>query len=451
MPLSKNKQKILNSLLRMIISEINYDSKQEDVLILPYIKLAAGLPNEVTDEIFNQQVSALDEVLRNKLSELRDLYLNKNSLLNAESDAEEIKKAVQQYLAHYEKLLLAEKASSKDESDSKLNVSQTSDSPLKELVSQLHLKPGDIIISEMPFQDSMQKEFLNFRGFIPCHASVWTGDKFEKPFAHSVREGYRPPGLKLSSIWDGRHLVFRYKTDPLSAGQAASIIRVWASAETLYSKEKYERVYPLRFWDRHKNDLVNYFGEHASAREVAGPSTPFGEPRASYDLMDLQRNKNLAQMGGEGLRRALKFAAHRGLESEAVSKKGQRCTPIVTAAFQASILAPLVVAKSTKQPFRQFKGKSLLEYADQILIPNWQKTDLGKLLLKAITTNDYSAIFPAPFNLDQRYATPENLYSSLKKTKEFEQIGGFSCFKNKLVLIEKGQMEEPTQFLSIKL
>jgi len=449
MPLGKNVQKNLNSLLRVLISELNHEFKQDTEAALVYIRMAADLPNEVADPVFEKQMSSLDEAVRERLTEIRDLYLNKNSILSAGSDPADMKAAVRLYLHSYQERNEAGKDLSRGFIESKANSSVKVDSPLVQLIKSLDLRPGDIIITEMPFENAALKDFANFNGFSPGHASMWTGEGFERPFAHSVREGYRPPGLKLTGLWSGRHLVFRYSANPEVAKQAASTIRTWATTEVLYSKDKYQTVYPLKFWERHSRDLVNYFGVNNTA-EIAGPATTYGEPRASYDLLDVKRNRDLIAMGQEGLRRAIKFASLRELEREAVSKKGQRCTPIIIAAFQASILAPLVLANPRKQPFKQFKGKPFLEYADQVLIPNWQKTALGALLLQAVANNDYSAVFASPFAVDQRYVTPVDLFARLNKTPGFDLVGGFNYFKEKLVLVEKKFKEEPEQSLSLK-
>ncbi len=453
MPLSKKKQKDLNALLSEIITEISSSFQQNNDEAFNHIKFAIGLPNELSDDAFAQQISLLDEGIKEKLTELRDLYLNKNPVLN-DANPEDMKTYVKGHvLSECEKKFKATAPVTTAVKSAETKAVEVEETPLKKIARILDLKPGDIIISEMPFENPTAKDFDNFRSFTPGHTSVWTGEQFDRPFAHSVREGYRPPGLKVSGIWEGRHMVFRYNGDPSTATQASSMIRKWASAETIYSKEKYIQTYPPQFWDnRHERDLKNYFNESKEQRTIAGPATPYGGARAFFDIANLEKNKDLAKLGEEGIRRAIKFAALQNLEDASVSKKGQRCTPIVTAAFQASILAPIVIPQKSKIPFKQFKGRPFLEYADQVLIPNWRSTPLGQALLKAVTTQDYSEIFPAPFSVDQRYALPNKLFSQLSSSPDFEKIGNFSYFKDRLVLVEKEtpQVRIHTQASSLK-
>ncbi len=160
------------------------------------------------------------------------------------------------------------------------------------------------------------------------------------------------------------------------------------------------------------------------------------EPRATIDLLDLARNKELAKFTQESLRRAIKFASRRNLTSPDPVSKGQRCTSMLVATFQAAALAPLVKPVTFKKPFKAYKKKSFLEYADDVLIPGWKETELGKKLLEAVTTGDYSKIFPAPFIIDQRYATPKALYDAVKKDPSFQVVGRFSYFQNELEIID---------------
>jgi hypothetical protein len=100
------------------------------------------------------------------------------------------------------------------------------------------------------------------------------------------------------------------------------------------------------------------------------------------------------------------------------------------------------VPNASNLPFKQFKGKPLLEYADQVFVTGWRETPLGSSLLKAIETNDYSLIFPLPFAIDQRYATQGNLYAGLNAAKDFDRIGRFSYFNSKVLILEKEQAKE---------
>ncbi len=454
MPLSAKKLKAVQRELRLLISELNSVSGQDPEAVLANMKMAVDLPSALTEKEFQKRVAAFNAETRERLLLLRLLYKNENPLLQVQDQTEDMKAAVRIYLEQYALSLQSKTSVPLEAAESKVaREPKREEKAETQLAHILNLKPGDLVVSEMPFVHAELADFKDFDHFCPGHVSLWTGANFDKPFAHSVREGYRPPGLKLSKLWDGRHLVFRYTENPEVAESAAQIIRNWASAEVLYTLESYVRTYPLRFWERHPTDLLNYFGVGAvddhkqeakdqpksSPKAVAGPATPFGEPRASTDLSDLERDKRLAVLGREGIRRAIKFAALRELAQAAVSKKGQRCSASVVAAFQASILAPLVRAVASKQPFKQFKGKPLLEYADQVLIPEWRKTALGERLLKAAEANDFSTLFPQPFAVDQRYATPMSLYAALKAAPDFALVGRFNYYKMELVRVEKSE------------
>lgn len=164
------------------------------------------------------------------------------------------------------------------------------------------------------------------------------------------------------------------------------------------------------------------------------------QPRSSNDLTDLIRNKTLAEFGAEGIRRAIKFASLRHAKGT-VSKKGQRCTAIVLAAYHASFFADIALSNKTKQPFRQYKGKALGEYIDNVLIKDWQVTPFGKKLKTALTKEDYTSLLPPAFLLDQRYATPNTFFNKLIQDKNFQFVGCFSYFNKEIVSIYRDAEE----------
>lgn len=82
----------------------------------------------------------------------------------------------------------------------------------KQVTTLLNLQPGDIVISEAPYEDTMdESEFKpvthkNLDKFEATHISIYTGN-YIKPFAHSVREGFKLPGVRLTGAWEGRHII----------------------------------------------------------------------------------------------------------------------------------------------------------------------------------------------------------------------------------------------------
>ena len=300
----------------------------------------------------------------------------------------------------------------------------------------LQINPGDILIYEMPFDDANREDMFpieNLSEFEPQHTAMWvTGS--EKPIAHSVREGYKLPGLRLTAVTDARCMVFRNIENNKLNQQAAAIIKNWALGTILYSKEDYIKSYPLTHWqERHDKDLKNFYeSEHLI---VPGPAIIYPQPRAQNDLFDLARDSTLAVMNQEGLRRAVKFSSRRLLSSPEKISKGQRCTPMVVAAVQAAILAPIVKASKMNVSFKKYKNRPFEEYADNVLVEGWRETELGKKIVEAFTTNDYSKLFPAPFAVDQRYAYPNSFYKALQNDKSYQQIGSFSCFETEVETI----------------
>jgi hypothetical protein len=288
--------------------------------------------------------------------------------------------------------------------------------PEQQIALLLDLFPGDIIFSEMPFVDAQHEDFTHFKDLSPGHTCVWVNGDDVNAFVRSHHEGYQPPGLTFTGLWPGRHAVYRYTADADIAKQFAEIMKNWACL---------------------------------SVEEKQGkPSSGRHEPRpflsAANDLFALFKNQNLANLGSEGLRRAIKFASRRALVGEPEVRKAQRCTAVVAAAFQASILASIVKHHEHVSKFRHQKGSLFLEYADHMLETGWRQQPLGERLLKAASTNDYSAIFPTPFALDQRYATPKSVYQKLREAVEFSLVGHYSYFNNEILAVEKSAIQVKT-------
>lgn len=305
----------------------------------------------------------------------------------------------------------------------------------KELERGLKLQSGDILILEMPCVDSSEDEYfpVKIKQIQPIHTMLWIKGNAH-PVAHSVRAGFNLPGVRLTKLPSGNGQVFRYKDSSLMM-EAANILRNWALTTRYYSKEDYLATYPPTFWlDRNKRDLLNFFSNEKAI--VSGPSTPYLEPRATYDLMDLARDPTRLVMGDEGLRRAIKFASRRNTMSPESFSKGQRCTATLVAAYQAAILAPIVkLGGKITHPFKQYKGKAFEEYANDVLIEGWRDTEIGKKLLQARTDGDYVPLFTKAFAVDQRYVTPNFLYKAMNSSDEYTMVGQFSYFDKKLEML----------------
>jgi hypothetical protein len=279
--------------------------------------------------------------------------------------------------------------------------------PEQQLAVLLDLRVGDIVFSELPYVDARHDDFTHFNNLSPGHTCVWVnGDKVNS-FARSHNEGYKPPGLTLTGLSAGRHVVFRYTRDVEIAKQFSEIMKNWASQS---------------FTDQR---------HHKQSKE------PHAFLSAANDLFALFKNENLAHLGSEGLRRAIKFASRRAVMGEPEFRKGQRCTAVVVAAFQASILASIVKHNDNSAAFRHEKGSLLLDYADLMLETGWREHPLGERLLNAASTNDYTRIFPAPFDVDQRYATPKSIYQKLLHAEEFSLVGHYSFYNNQIIAVEK--------------
>ncbi len=311
--------------------------------------------------------------------------------------------------------------------------------PIEEIIeTALELKHGDILIHENPYEDPIESDFFPFHKnkFEPGHSMLWIKGS-SHPLGHSVREGYRLPGVRLTKLPLGKCMVFRYTGDPSLPHAAADIMRNWALSARFYSRAEYLKTYPNRFWaDRQAQDLRNFYTNEAA--NISGPATPYLEPRASIDMADLARQPKLIEMGEEALRRAIKFASRATISSPYAVSKGQRCTPVLVCAYQAAVLAPIVKqGNKLTLPFKKYKGKCFEEYADEVLIDGWRESDIGKKLLQSRGDGEYASLFTIPFTVDERYTTPKLLYTKLIKSSDYALVGQFSYFNNRLELIDR--------------
>lgn len=303
------------------------------------------------------------------------------------------------------------------------------------ICSTLSLEPGDIIIYEDLYDDANEGDFFPFSAggdFFPSHtAMIISGDK---PLVHSVRLGYRLPGLRVTNLQQGRAHVFRMKNNEI-AQKASELLTYWALLTQLHTRKTYENTYPKRYWNtRYDQDIKNFFFKSSS--KVSGPLIPFPEPRATNDLYTLARDRNIKNMGSEGLRRSIKFASRTEMSSEQLITKGQRCTPMIIAALQASYLEPIVEKSSKKRSFKHFKNCLPKNYLNNVLIKSWEDTQLGKEITKAVDSNDYSRLFPQEINIDQRFVTPKMFFQRLIASDNIESIGQFSLFNDKAFVIK---------------
>jgi hypothetical protein len=310
--------------------------------------------------------------------------------------------------------------------------------PIKEqLVKEtLALQPGDIIVYELPYEDAQRGDFFPFEtpdNFEPMHTAMWVGG--DRPVAHAVREGYLFPGLRLTRLSSARCVVFRRTENQEDIARSAEIMKRWALSSKFYSREDYDGSYPERYWEgRHEKDVTNFFSK--GTERVAGPATIYPEPRASEDKdtadFARDRDKELLPMRSEGIRRAVKFASRRDLVSPHHISKGQRCTAMLVAVIQAGILAPIVKTHETKEPFKQYKGREFLEFADEVLVEDWQETELGGKLLACAESGNYEVLFGPAFAIDQRYAFPKDFYKGLKADESIKCVGHFAYFEGEL-------------------
>lgn len=302
------------------------------------------------------------------------------------------------------------------------------------IVNLLDLQPGDIIITEAPYEDAKITELKplgtkkSLTTFDPSHVSIYTGD-FIKPFAHSVREGYKLPGLRLTKIWDGRHIVFRFKDAELAC-KIAEIARRWALSEIMYDIERFEATYQERFLGEQYHQYKKQFFSLPKAI-INGPATPYSVSRAAAQLSDRCRNAKIKDFNHDSIRRAIKFATRSELFGNV--SKGLRCTSFVVSVVQAASLHPIVNTCDAKFSFKNFKDNNLPEMANKFFKKNWKETPLGKKIMESYNSQNFSAIFPEGFLIDSKYAIPLDLLNALKKSLQWEMVGTFVTFKDQLL------------------
>lgn len=144
------------------------------------------------------------------------------------------------------------------------------------------------------------------------------------------------------------------------------------------------------------------------------------------------RKTNLSTLGKEGVRRAVKFSSRRDLTSPKIISKGQRCTPLVVAAIQAAYLQDITHAKKDKVSYKKYRDLSVDSYGNEVFTDGWRDTPLGKLLLKAAMSDDYSQVFPDYLNFDQRFVLPSMLFSAFLESSQVTRIATIHYFNNKI-------------------
>lgn len=185
--------------------------------------------------------------------------------------------------------------------------------------------------------------------------------------------------------------------------------------------------------------MMNFFSTENN--QTSGPATPYSILRSRDDLHDLIKNEKLKELDQAGIRRAIKFSARRDMSDTGMSK-AQRCTPAVVVAFQAAILAEIVITLS-KQESKEIKKQTFDTYADNYFEKNWRETDIGKRLSKAVESNNYQAVFPLALNIDQRYIWPKDFYQRLTQDDSFKLAGRFSLHENHVLTIDsQGEQHE---------
>lgn len=316
-----------------------------------------------------------------------------------------------------------------------------------ELIStSLSLKPGDIIFTEMPYDNACAEDFepvTNFKNFTVGHVAIWTGDKFTKPLAHSVTEGYRLPGIRLTNIVEGRHVVFRLNDKSL-AEKVGLIARRWAMSSSIFDLSRFENVYPKRFWDslenyeKHKYDFFSI----PNATTV-GPGTPYSFERASNQLYDRARNAELKKFTDDSLRRAIKFASRSELTGPISG--GMRCSSFVISTVQAAVLSDLTRQITVKASFKHYKNVPFNKYANTVLVENWDASEKGQKLKQAVELDNFNDIFPCGVAINSKYAVPNDLFSSLTQSNpDWELVGSFSLYQGKVMhLRDKTKSIEP--------
>ena len=311
----------------------------------------------------------------------------------------------------------------------------------KLIASSLDLMPGDIFITEMPYEDSSLEDFSpisNLKQFKASHLAIWTGSNFTKPLAHSVAEGHKLPGTRLTHIGDGRHIIFRLANRPL-AERIAVIARRWAMSTSIFDLTRFEKVYPKRFWDdsksydQHKHDFFSI--PHVT---TSGPATPYDFERSSTQLYDRARNPLLIKFTDDSLRRAIKFASRSELMGPI--SNGMRCTSFVVSTVQAAVLSAFTNQTVTKTSFKHFKALPFSHYSKASLSTDWNLSEKGKQLQYAVETQDFRAVFPEGMAIDSKYALPGDILTALSQSeKEWVLIGSFCLYQGTVLHLNKIQ------------
>ncbi|MDI1352771.1 MAG: hypothetical protein PSV35_08435 [bacterium] len=307
------------------------------------------------------------------------------------------------------------------------------------IASTLGLMPGDIFVTEMPYEDPTIEDFspvINFKQFDAGHVAIWTGSGFTKPLAHSVSEGYQLPGIRLTKTGDGRHLIFRPANRDL-AEKIALIARRWAMGNSVFDEQRFEQVYPKGFWDSPKNyDKHKYDFFSIPFAKILGPATPYPFRRASAQVHDRARNPELKKFTEDSLRRAIKFSARSDIIGPI--SKGMRCTSFVVATIQAAVLHDITEQTISKTSFKDFKQQPFNVYANKVLSPDWKVSEKGKQLQEASKNNAFNKIFPSGLAIDSKYAIPNDLFSALSQNPNDWLFLGSTClFQGKIINLTK--------------
>lgn len=305
----------------------------------------------------------------------------------------------------------------------------------KLIASSLGLKPGDIIITEMPYEDATEEDFLpeiNPEDFLPNHVAIWTGNSFSKPLAHSVYEGYKLPGIRLTSIGDGQHLVFRLANSAL-ASRVALIARIWAIGSSQFNRERFDKVYPERFWNSRENyqqHKLDFFSIPNST--TPGPATPYSFERASQQLHDRARNPKLIQFTESSLRRAIKFSSRS--ELIAPISNGMRCSSFVISVIQAAVLSEITKKTLIKTSFKPFRELDFIDFATKVLNSEWQMSQTGEQLKSAFEGKNYASLFPGGTDIDSKFATPSDIWSAVRaNSSDWIFLGSVSIYLQKIL------------------
>ncbi len=324
------------------------------------------------------------------------------------------------------------------------------------------LMPGDIIITEMPFEDDTIEDFKpvkDIQQFLPGHVAIWTGSEFTKPLAHSVYEGYKLPGVRLTNIGDGRHVIFRLKNQTL-AEKISAIARCWSSSVSVFDFNRFDKVYPKRYWDspaEYEQHKIDFFAIPES--QVYGPATPYNFERASLQKFHRLREPRSIEFTDGSLLRAIKFSAR----SEVMGpiSTGMRCTSFVASVIQAASLAELTKKTAIKTSFSHYKNMSFNQFADIVLVDNWLDSNQGRQLQQAIDTQDFTKIFPGGFNIDSKYALPQDVLVGISEhVNDWTSVGSFSSHNGQIFnqispdlrpLIEESKSNRHDMFLNLQL